>query len=113
MNNLGSKLRKARENKEFSQEYVADRLQVSVSSICRLEKNPSESKLGLVMKYAELLEIKLKDLLCEDGIPDFRCICVSIQVDKSSGISQQAINAISHMIIEDLKNKNANGSDNY
>lgn len=67
MEKTGAILKKAREKKGYSQEYVAEILRVSSSTISRMESNCNNMKLGLIHAYCKLLEIPFESLFAHDA----------------------------------------------
>lgn len=65
MENIGYKLKTARESKRYSQEYVADCLKVSPSTISRIENHCRDVRFGLILDYCKILEISSNDILSE------------------------------------------------
>ena len=55
MNKVGVKLKKERERKNYSQEYVAERMGVSTSTISRIESNCRNVKMGQIEDYCTIL----------------------------------------------------------
>lgn len=109
MKHLGLRLKKSREDKGFSQEYVADCLKVSVSTISRIEKNPSEFKFGLVVNYANFLELNVVDLFCESHDCQYQILHVYIHKEDSIKLTPESIYKISEIISNDLKKNDAYG----
>ena len=60
---IGNKIKLLRELKNYSQEYMAERLEISQASYSRLERNELEATLPKIQKIADVLEIKLTDLI--------------------------------------------------
>ncbi len=65
MNNIGSRIRKTRENKGFSQEAMALELDIIQSSYGRLEKDDNRLTVPKLQKIAEILEITISFLFDE------------------------------------------------
>jgi len=66
MNQVGLKIRKYRESAGLSQEYVASKLGMTQSNYQRLEKNDERLDIVRLQKIADVLHIKLMELLMED-----------------------------------------------
>ena len=66
---VGSKLRHAREFKNYSQEYMAEKLGVTQSTYSRWEKGEVLPKLDVLERAAEVLELPLQALY--NGEPFF------------------------------------------
>lgn len=61
MNNIGFNIRRIREQKGFSQEYLADRLDISQASYARLENEETKITVDRLLKIAEILETEILD----------------------------------------------------
>lgn len=61
MNNIGFNIRRIREQKGFSQEYLADRLDISQASYARLENEETKITVDRLLKIAEILETEIID----------------------------------------------------
>lgn len=104
MKHLGERLRKARESKGFSQEYVAECLQISVASVCRMEKDPLRAKLGLVMRYILLLDRNVEDMICAvDSRHKIQHVHVCVFVDAPRSMTKESTDKIARIISEELK----------
>ena len=64
---LGPKIRHFRQQKDYSQEYMARELGLTQTSYSKIEKNASETSLDRLRKIAEILEFKLEDVLSTSG----------------------------------------------
>ena len=62
-NNIGVNIRKFREKKGFSQEYVAEKLGINQSTYGKLERDMSNITLGRLFKIADVLEEDITTLL--------------------------------------------------
>lgn len=65
MKNVANKFRKLREEKGFTQLQVADDMRVSISTISRLESNPSQLRFEYIIRLAEYYQIPLRKLFSE------------------------------------------------
>jgi transcriptional regulator with XRE-family HTH domain len=63
MNNIGLNIRKARENRGFSQEYVAQQLGINQSTYGKMERDASNISVDRLYKIAEVLEADITTLL--------------------------------------------------
>lgn len=61
MNNIGINIRRIREQKGFSQEYLADMLDISQASYARLESEETKITVERLFKIAEVLETEITD----------------------------------------------------
>ena len=60
------KVKETRENRDFTQAEVAERLDISRQTYSRIETGESELTLGQAVKLAKLLDITLADITGED-----------------------------------------------
>ncbi|MDR1682050.1 MAG: helix-turn-helix transcriptional regulator [Candidatus Symbiothrix sp.] len=63
MNNLGLNIRKTREKRGFSQEYVANQLGINQSTYGKIERDASNISVDRLYKIAEVLESDVVNLL--------------------------------------------------
>lgn len=89
---VGSKLRHAREFKNYSQEYMAERLGVTQSTYSRWEKGEVLPKLDVLEKAAEVLELPVQSLF--NGEP-----FILTQHNNSNG-SGYIVNQSNHVPLE-------------
>lgn len=81
MDNIGVKLKRKREEKNYSQEYVAEQLHVSHSTVSRVESDASNMKLCIIEEYCKVLGIPMADLFAEDAKQQARhTYSVTIQI---------------------------------
>lgn len=67
--NFGDKIKELRKNKEWSQEYVADKLHISIGALSRYENGMFEPKsLSLVKDFATLFNVSTDYLLGKSDI---------------------------------------------
>jgi transcriptional regulator with XRE-family HTH domain len=60
---ISTKIRRYRESKDFTQEYMASQLGMTQNSYSRIEKEPESVPLKRLEEICKILEINLKDLL--------------------------------------------------
>lgn len=60
---LGTKLKKIREFKNYTQEYMSEKLNMSQSSYSRLESNEVDIPFTKLQQIADILEIKINELI--------------------------------------------------
>ncbi|ANF51046.1 DNA-binding protein [Chryseobacterium glaciei] len=65
---LGEKLKKARINKNFTQEYLAEVLSVSQKTYSNFENDKSKPDFSQVEEISKLLEVSVLDFLSSDGM---------------------------------------------
>jgi transcriptional regulator with XRE-family HTH domain len=63
MDMIGGKIKIIRELKNLTQEYMAEKLEMSQANYSRLEKNEVELSVPKAQKIADILEVKLSDIL--------------------------------------------------
>ncbi|MCL1943404.1 MAG: helix-turn-helix domain-containing protein [Candidatus Azobacteroides sp.] len=63
MNNIGFNIRKIREKKGFSQEFIAEKLGINQSTYGKLERDMSNVTLDRLFKIADILEEDITSLL--------------------------------------------------
>ncbi|SDD84678.1 helix-turn-helix domain-containing protein [Riemerella columbipharyngis] len=61
MNSVGFNIRKIREKRGFSQDYVAQELNISQASYARLENENTKITVDRLYKIAEILEVDISD----------------------------------------------------
>ncbi len=60
---IGTKIKKIREYKNFTQEHMAEQLGISQSTYSRFEKDDSDLTISQIHQIAELLDVKVEDLI--------------------------------------------------
>ncbi len=68
MNKIGFNIRKLRESKGFSQEYMANVLDISQASYARLENEDTKVTVDRLYKISEILETSIIDFFDADKI---------------------------------------------
>lgn len=63
MNSLGTTIRKIREEKRFSQDYVAKKIGISQNSYCKIESGETNITIERLFRIAEILETSVHDIL--------------------------------------------------
>jgi len=69
--NIGNNIKQIRELKNFSQEYIAGKIEVSQSTYSRIEKGTTPIKIDTLQRIAEVLEVDLSTLLSSTNIFNF------------------------------------------
>lgn len=67
MKDIGARLKKMREMRGLLQEYIADCLNVSSSTISRMESNCMTAKLENICDYCKILGISIETLFADDA----------------------------------------------
>lgn len=62
-NAIGTKIKRIREFKNYTQEYMAEKLGVGQSTYARFEKDDSDLTISRLKKISEVLDVKLEDLI--------------------------------------------------
>ena len=95
MNNLGLNIRKIREQRGFSQEYVAHKLGINQSTYGKLERDASNMPVERLYKISEVLETDLTKLLeiCNKNI-------INNQSNAGNGYVETINNDFKSMIAE-------------
>ena len=93
------KIRKLREAKDLTQEYMAHELNISPKTYSRVETGESPLKVEQLLKISELLEVSVDDLLSPNPVT------VNIErqenKDQSVGINSGTIN--NYQQVEEIK----------
>lgn len=66
MNNIGHRIRRFREEKGFSQEYMALELEISQASYARLESQESRLDVQRLIRIAKILQVHFAQLIGEE-----------------------------------------------
>lgn len=97
---VGEKIRKIREIKGYSQEYVAKKLQMSQNNYSRIELNQVKVNLDRLQEIANVLEIDPSDILNFDE----KYVFSSISHNQTGGETKSGI-FNGDTIISDLKSE--------
>lgn len=89
--NIGDKIRKVRELKGYKQEYVAEKVGLSVTAYGNIERNDSSLTFDRLEQIAEALEVAVQDIL---NIPEQ--FNVQSIVNSQVGFSQSGFNYYAH-----------------
>lgn len=85
MKKISQKLRKLRDAKGYSQEYVAENMWVSLSTVSRIETDCSATKVEQLQAYCAILDITLGELFaCDASESKERMISLSISLNVDS-----------------------------
>lgn len=60
---IGTKIKKIRELRNFTQDYMAQKLNISQSTYSRFERNDCDLTISQLQDISEIFEIKIEDLL--------------------------------------------------
>ncbi len=61
--NIGSKLKRLREMKRYSQQYVADAVSISRRTLINIEANASDTSMGTLISLANVFGLSITDLI--------------------------------------------------
>jgi len=89
---VGSKIKKIRELRDFTQLYMADSIGISQSYYARIENNTVDLSFSKLEKIAEILAIDPLQLLSFDGTQYFQSVSHS-QVGSGQYVDQRPITA--------------------
>lgn len=64
---IGKRIRKIRESKDYSQQNVADALEITTSSYSKIERGETEASASKLVKIAEILEVPVGDFFVDIG----------------------------------------------
>lgn len=94
---IGNKLKKLRKNKSWSQEQVADLLNLSQSSYARIESGESHSWASHLEKICEIFEILPEELVKNDNV-----VIGNIGTNNGVGYAK-VVNQLSEKLLEQLE----------
>ncbi|MEO6633847.1 MAG: helix-turn-helix transcriptional regulator [Mucilaginibacter sp.] len=80
-----SNIRKVREFRNYTQDYLAAKLKISQNAYSKIELGYSNITLNRLVEIAEILEIELADLICADGEDVIKLKIASRQLRQSGG----------------------------
>jgi transcriptional regulator with XRE-family HTH domain len=63
---VGTKIKKLRELRNYTQQYMADQLELSVSGYSKIERDESDLTISRLEKIAEVLDVDLRSILSFD-----------------------------------------------
>jgi transcriptional regulator with XRE-family HTH domain len=75
MDKIGTKIRKLREQKEFTQEYVAKKLDMTTAGYSKIEREVSGINMDKLSKIAKILDFEVRQILDfdEKAVLNFQC----------------------------------------
>ena len=85
---IGTKIRKLRELKDYTQAYMAESLNISQSQYARIENNQVDISFTRLQQVAKLLDVELKQLLSLDVLQYFNQVSHS-QIGSGQYIDQR------------------------
>lgn len=92
---IGERIKRIRESKGYSQEYLAEELSISQSAYSDLENNKTKLNLKRLHRIAEVLEIDVLELM-SNGEP------ITFNDNQNGGVANNAliINQLAEQVIE-------------
>ncbi|WP_396142917.1 helix-turn-helix domain-containing protein [Flavobacterium sp.] len=96
---IGTRIRKKRTEKGFSQEFLAEKLKISQGTLSNIESNKSKPDIDLLKSISNLLEVDIYDLIEETKLK---------QVNKDNSVGYLAENQnfqISEKLIEQYEER--------
>lgn len=98
---IGNKIRRLREHKGFSQEEMAEKLQISRSAYSRIESGETNSWINHINKLCESLEVKPEELLLNaDQLIQNNQDSDSVIQNNTNNDTHITINQLSEKVIE-------------
>ena len=88
MFDLGAELKKLRIQKGYSQPKLGEKLNKSVTTICRYENNEQTPPIDVLIKIARLYNVSIDYLI---GNVDYKAVCVNELSDQQIALLQIAI----------------------
>jgi transcriptional regulator with XRE-family HTH domain len=67
MKDIGQRIRKIRENKEYTQEYVANKLDISQNTYSKIESGNIKLTIDRIGELSKILDIPIEDLLSDES----------------------------------------------
>jgi transcriptional regulator with XRE-family HTH domain len=80
-----SNIRKIRELRNYTQDYLAAKLKISQNAYSKIELGYSNITLNRLIEIAEILEIDLTDLICDDSEDVIKLKLAGRQLRQSGG----------------------------
>ena len=95
---VGNKVKRLRELKNYTQEYMADKLGISQTQFSKLERDESEISISRLQEISDIFEMKIEDILSFDE----RFIFNSFNNEQSAvNIYNQQVNEQMQKLYED------------
>lgn len=95
MNIVGEKIKKIRELRNFTQEYMADRLEMTQAGYSKIERGQTDLSMSKLDEIAKVLEVRVEDILLFDQQKFFNSFN---NVEGSNNGSVVIINGISQEV---------------
>jgi len=81
-----SNIRKIREFRNYTQDYLAAKLRISQNAYSKIELGYSNITLNRLVEIAIILEVELEDMICQDGEDIIRLKLSGNKLKQSGGL---------------------------
>lgn len=95
-NTIGDRIRKCRANTGLSQDYVANKLNISTSAYSNIETNKTELTVSRLIKLAEIFEVSVYEIIDVDHKPN----SYSTPEGSANNVYENEINALKLQMLE-------------
>lgn len=112
---IGKKIRQLRELRDYSQEYMAEKLKMSVPGYSRIERNEVDVNIEKAYQIAEILNVGINDLLNFDekyifhnynyGAETAHAFIINSHIQSQSKEDRKTVNDLIQFLKEQLKEK--------
>jgi transcriptional regulator with XRE-family HTH domain len=102
--NIGNNIKQFRELKNFTQEYVAEEIDVSQSTYSRIENGTAPIKIDILQRIAEVLEVDLSSLISTTNIFNFKDAVNQYGYVNNQNNNTIDVEVLRKIIREELKN---------
>lgn len=93
---IGNRIRLARKRLQMTQEQLAEKMNISISAISRLENGNTMLSLENLIKLANALDIGIQDLLCDLFVYKYESESVSNEIEFQ--ISKMSFSEKKHLL---------------
>ena len=100
MNNIGKTIKKIREEKNMTQEQLAEKLNVTRQAISNWENNKTQPDIDTIIKISEVLEVSVEEIIYGYKKDNVTVINKTVKSGSKAGIGYGAVLA---MIISYIK----------
>lgn len=66
MKNIGQKVRRIREEKQWTQEFIANKLEISQNTYSKIESGSIKLTIDRISELSKILDVPIEDMLCDD-----------------------------------------------
>lgn len=103
---LGKRIQKFRQARNYTQEYMAEQIDMSVQHVSNIENASKKPSLATLMNIAEVLDVTLDDLLAESYIKEKRKDVfykeMEVILEQCSADEQKVVAATLKTLVESL-----------